>query len=168
MGVGCLWNSADIEFHVFSYIRKFRMLYGTSQNFGELCGIACFGIQQNSAEFRILPTRKFVAKSGQPEKTDRTGQPEQDSRNRTARTGQPEQDSQNRTARTGQSEQKRPERTARTDGQKRTEITGQPDQDSYFRTSRTGQPEQENQNRTGSKRHVKQGDQDRTVRTGQL
>jgi hypothetical protein len=81
-----------------------------------------------------------MAKSGQPEKTDRTGQPEQDSQNRTARIGRPEQ----------------------------TTITGQPDQDSYFRTSRTGQPEQENQNRTGSKRHVKQGGQDRTVRTGQL
>ncbi len=49
----------------------------------------------------------------------------------TARTGQPGQDTQNRTGRTEQAEQNR---------QNRTDRTGQPEQDSKNRTSRTRLP----------------------------
>ncbi len=70
-----------------------------------------------------------------------------------ARTGQPRQDTQNRTARTGQAEQNRLNRTGRTgkaehDRQNKTGSTGQAEQDRQNRTGRTGQKEQDRQNRT--------------------
>ncbi len=68
--------------------------------------------------------------------TARTGQPGQDTKNRTPKTGQPEQDRRNRTGWTGQAEQDRQSRTGR---------TGQAKQDRKNRTGRTGQPGQDSQ-----------------------
>jgi hypothetical protein len=70
----------------------------------------------------------MIARTGQPDKTDRTVQPGQETENYTVVTGQQAQDCKHRTARTGQGN--------------RTTVTGHFSKDIWDRTTRTGQPGQ--------------------------
>ncbi len=120
-----------MELFALALLRYFLALNFALQDFSRtltFCARTFAPLDLRAHALALLDFCAVISRSCYISNTARTGQPGQDSQNRSARTGQPEEDRQKVTGRRGQAEE---------DRQKRTGRRGQAEEDRQNRTGRT-------------------------------